>query len=558
MSSTCTLPVSCLPSKFNWADDEDEEFDFEAWKANADIAAPAASSLPPLQVAHEEDKEPAYVATVTTYTPTIIQPEPVQEAESAPSSESDDSHWTPYTAQRCLSWRAINDNESITPAYPNMSWGSSVRRNYASQWMQMKVRAGADCRYPLQYRFSKLSIVAVSGEEDTEFAPDSAEEERKHIPDEVSDFAPSTPIGINFIQEDELDTNDDLPEDAGEPNELTQIQEMMKDLMSYIDEDDVIGEEANLARVTEARINFIQPDELHIYENISRNCDITSTDGRTASLGHYEDLDSDDDLAQGVAGEEVESLPADTADLAPIEELDTGLDSEDNVIDSTNEEFENLPAAAVDLAPTEDIETGQDEGEHLNDDDDLASTEEAITDLVQEEDIDADDNLAPTEELEISSDTIDLAPNNTDVTDKEPEHLSIENTNLASYQRIRVIGVLDEDDWSDTVSDSGLGTSLEDLDDDDSRSTSPDSGYNSDKATSASTKADYRMPEKTPVAGVQAIKLVQEPAKDANDCSNCLQALSSSWCSMSSTTLTSIGLGVLSAGALALWYTRRR
>jgi hypothetical protein len=535
MSLTSTLTVSSLPSKFNWADDDDEEFDFDAWKANADIAAPAASSLPPLQVAQEEEKEPTYVATVTT---TILQPEPVQEAEPSPTSdadaESDDSYWTSYTAQRCLSWRAINDNESTTPAYPDMSWSSSVRKNYAAQWMQMKVRAGADCRYPVQYRFSKLSIVAVSGEEDPDFAPDSAEEEREHIPAEVFDFAPSRPIGINFIQEDELDTNDDLAQDAGEPNQLAEIQEMMKDLMAYIDEDDVIGEEANLARETETKINFIQPDELGIYEDIiNSNRGIISADGRTTRLDYYEDLDSDDDLAQGVTDEEAESLPTEAADLAPIGELDTGLDSEDNVTENTNEEFENLPAVAVDAAPIDDIEIGQDEGEHLND----------------------DDNLAPIEELEISPETIDLAPDNADVISKEPEHSS-EDTDPAPCQWIRAIGVLDEDDSSDIVSDSGLGTSVEDVEDD-SRSTSPDSGYNSDKATSPSTKLDHSMPEKTPVAGARATKLVQESTKNVDDSSSCLQALTSSWCSMSSTTLASIGLGVLSAGALALWYTGR-
>jgi hypothetical protein len=377
------------------------------------------------------------------------------------------------------------------------------------------------------------------------------------MPVEVFDIVPSRPFSISFIQEDELHYNDDLSQDASEPNELTEIEDMMKDLMSYIDEDDVIGEEANLARVTEARMNFIQPDELDLYENINSNRGITAADGRAARLGHYEDLDSDEDLAQGVTDEEAESLPTEVADLARIEGLDTGLDNEDNVVEDTNEEFENLPAVAVDLAPLPDIETSLDQEEHLNNDEDRAPTEEVITGPTQEEDIDADDNLAPAEELEISRDAIDLAPDNTDVHYKEPEHLPIEEIKPIPGQWTRVIGVLDEDDCSDIVSDSGLGTSLEDLDDD-SRSTSPDSGYNSDKATSPSTKLDHGMPEKTPVAGVQATKLVQEVTKDTDECSNCLKALTSSWCSMSSTTLTTIGLGVLSAGALALWYTRRR
>jgi hypothetical protein len=43
------LFISNWPSSHNWADDDEDEFDLDAWKANADTSAPTIDDLGPLQ-----------------------------------------------------------------------------------------------------------------------------------------------------------------------------------------------------------------------------------------------------------------------------------------------------------------------------------------------------------------------------------------------------------------------------------------------------------------------------------------------------------------------------
>jgi hypothetical protein len=57
-----SLPISNRPSKFNWADDDEDEWDFDTWKATADTSAPALDSLPQLQLPIEQDDTPYVVS----------------------------------------------------------------------------------------------------------------------------------------------------------------------------------------------------------------------------------------------------------------------------------------------------------------------------------------------------------------------------------------------------------------------------------------------------------------------------------------------------------------
>lgn len=155
-----TSTISTQPaSKFNWADDdEDDDFDLEAWKATADISAPSAESMPPLQL--DDSSSPCYttihtstsaLAPETSPYSTCSPPPTPSPAAAIPAAVLEQYH--AFTA--VAAWRALH-RVPDPPAYPELSEWKGIRQYYAREWKNMKVRSGADCRYLVMYRCSLL------------------------------------------------------------------------------------------------------------------------------------------------------------------------------------------------------------------------------------------------------------------------------------------------------------------------------------------------------------------------------------------------------------------
>ncbi|KAI8942886.1 hypothetical protein NX059_000926 [Plenodomus lindquistii] len=161
-------------SSRNWADDDDDEFDLEAWKANADTSAPVASELGPLQPAVEQDEqEPTF--TVTKAVPKAInntgasQNAPVIYLEgSAGPATIDEQVW--YAALTLVGH--VFEEIPDAPAYPDLSFGDSCilnphkRVKYSSNWKKAKVFGGLDCRETALFALTPLrKVIFASGRE---------------------------------------------------------------------------------------------------------------------------------------------------------------------------------------------------------------------------------------------------------------------------------------------------------------------------------------------------------------------------------------------------------
>ncbi|KAH7395379.1 hypothetical protein DE146DRAFT_765238 [Phaeosphaeria sp. MPI-PUGE-AT-0046c] len=161
-----TTTISMQPaSKFNWADDdEDDAFDLEAWKATADISAPSAESLPPLQPQDSASSTSTYYTTISPalacaaapwsdYPPPTPIPSPPT-AVLATSALPEEYHLD----ASATAWRALRDLPDL-PAYPELSACKNARQYYAREWSFMKMRSGLDGRVAALYRFSPLREV---------------------------------------------------------------------------------------------------------------------------------------------------------------------------------------------------------------------------------------------------------------------------------------------------------------------------------------------------------------------------------------------------------------
>ncbi|KAH4900783.1 hypothetical protein HBI80_154060 [Parastagonospora nodorum] len=164
MSPTMTYaPTTPIP-KSTWADDDDDEFDFDTWLATADTSAPLPSSLPPLQLPAADEDEMPFTSTFSTSAPW---------ADSPPNSDTPKPLKT--TDWRCgkamLAWRATQKAPGL-PAYVEMSgWDNGVgcewsRVQYSQHWGNWKVGVGADCRWTAMFKGSLLANVEMVEEEE--------------------------------------------------------------------------------------------------------------------------------------------------------------------------------------------------------------------------------------------------------------------------------------------------------------------------------------------------------------------------------------------------------
>jgi hypothetical protein len=154
-----TMLISTYPStNLSWADDDDD-FDFEAWKATADISAPSIESLPPLQLPVSDCEFPFTFSVPTNEIAPWAAPEPVLDSRPTPKDMSE-VDWR--CGKAMLTWRALQDAPE-PPAYPEMTdgWETKIRVNYSGNWSRMKVDGGWDCRFPVMFRASRLREVDV-------------------------------------------------------------------------------------------------------------------------------------------------------------------------------------------------------------------------------------------------------------------------------------------------------------------------------------------------------------------------------------------------------------
>ncbi|KAH7069199.1 hypothetical protein BKA63DRAFT_570054 [Paraphoma chrysanthemicola] len=152
------------PSFVNWADDDEDDFDFEAWKATADTSAPTVDSLPPLQLPPAEVEPLLFVCGNEKINDAALwTAEPTQQPEAPKIDLSQIDEWC---GKRTAAWRAVNDRPS-RPAYPTMSAHEGgllcldQRINYASNWQKTKVKCGLNCKFTAMLMLSSLRMVTV-------------------------------------------------------------------------------------------------------------------------------------------------------------------------------------------------------------------------------------------------------------------------------------------------------------------------------------------------------------------------------------------------------------
>ncbi|KAF1846432.1 uncharacterized protein K460DRAFT_406637 [Cucurbitaria berberidis CBS 394.84] len=170
-----TATLSNRPSRsFNWADDEEDDFDFESWKATADTSAPSIKDLTPLQLPPSEDESQFTVtklelskehasSTVSGEFPLLDDTSStVQQPSDGEAEVTGEAEW--QCAHDQLVCRALQDSSDM-PAYGEMSYYDEYnpsphkRANYTQNWNQMKANSGLDCRRPVLYRSSSLRQV---------------------------------------------------------------------------------------------------------------------------------------------------------------------------------------------------------------------------------------------------------------------------------------------------------------------------------------------------------------------------------------------------------------
>jgi hypothetical protein len=207
------MSISSRPSStLSWADDDDD-FDFESWKATADISAPTIESLPPLQHPASETDIPFTFSSTANESAPWAAPEPIQ--QNAPKAHDyANIDWRCGAAM--LTWRALADVPQPA-AYPEINGCEGEGRvSYSSNWGHMKVDAGVGCRRLAMFRASLLRQVMVN---EVEILPEMAVDLALDLdgveipPAEVVDLAPDNTI---------LTTTDTTPCLSPTPSEVEQ------------------------------------------------------------------------------------------------------------------------------------------------------------------------------------------------------------------------------------------------------------------------------------------------------------------------------------------------
>ncbi|KAL6710109.1 hypothetical protein ACN47E_009900 [Coniothyrium glycines] len=246
-------------TSFSWADDEEDDFDLEAWRASADTSAPTANDLGPLHVPSSEDESEEFISIPSTSRPTAssLQEQAEQQAKTKPALTFDSRGLPEFkgsqekqieTAVYILLERALRD-KSAAPAYNEMSWDIATRYKYADSWRSMKVKSGLDCRRPVQFKCSPLQHVMGAQEEEAPSEPESIVGE---IDDEEVEWL--------LLQED-ADTLEDLPPRQFVEIDISLVTEAdraaLEECRRLCSEDDLDldPEEASIAAVADAAVD---------------------------------------------------------------------------------------------------------------------------------------------------------------------------------------------------------------------------------------------------------------------------------------------------------------
>ena len=182
------VSLSMRPSRsVNWADDEEDSFDYESWKATVDTSAPTVEDLGPLQPPCIEDDSPhLFSVSMITNKPSsraAAQDQSLCTSRSSMrSTELVSTDRTPtidFAELQCIDaqqWFVsfALDQDPAPPAYPELSHYNDgvaspyIRTNYTQNWNQMKSASGQDCRQAVQFRYSPLSQVTLVDDQQIE------------------------------------------------------------------------------------------------------------------------------------------------------------------------------------------------------------------------------------------------------------------------------------------------------------------------------------------------------------------------------------------------------
>ncbi|KAF1832970.1 hypothetical protein BDW02DRAFT_580758 [Decorospora gaudefroyi] len=226
-----TNTVATSNRKFNWADDDEDDFDFDAWKAMVDTSAPSVNDLGPLQLPATEDDEdegetytltrtknertlcPAPTPTTEDMSPNTADAAPLQDAEPIPAPPEQwyqtvlhlESDHQVQSARYDHITRAIGfyyegKEVSDAPAYPGVSSSDYKRKYYSSQFKIDVTERGGN--RALVYRHSPLALVTYI--EDAEQIDDVVCVEVEDDEEELTEWEERQ---IAAFEKEELDTS---------------------------------------------------------------------------------------------------------------------------------------------------------------------------------------------------------------------------------------------------------------------------------------------------------------------------------------------------------------
>ena len=157
-TSTASTALSSSSRKFNWADDDEDDFDFDTWKASADTSAPTTAELGPLQ--HADNNGDGKVEYEQTYT--LVLPSTTTTSSSSylpdPKAYLPVLSLRPYhqvvaaryeTVTRAIGQHFDGKEQCDIPAYPELSQATGERYGYAREFQDVRLKhcRGRTCVY---------------------------------------------------------------------------------------------------------------------------------------------------------------------------------------------------------------------------------------------------------------------------------------------------------------------------------------------------------------------------------------------------------------------------
>ncbi|KAL1798824.1 hypothetical protein ACET3X_002861 [Alternaria dauci] len=204
-------PIAVGSRKFNWADDDDDDFDLASWNATADTSAPSAAELGPLQVppagdATKEDDETYTLSRIRNEHACGVSPVPEEppttELAQVPelTAQLPAEYW--YLAvlncrpehqvmsarfdriTRAIGLRYDGKEDPDAPAYPELSSNKAYRSNYTKGFQSWKMKhRSLPCSNV--YRCSPLNIVtSIENAHEIDDIDVGADEEVEEVLDE--------------------------------------------------------------------------------------------------------------------------------------------------------------------------------------------------------------------------------------------------------------------------------------------------------------------------------------------------------------------------------------